>query len=469
MLAGHAPALFAGAGGFLDPSAATGNDSYTVSLLHCDGSDAQIGTPYLIDSAHAVPSRKNQWTLGAGTPRLAASPPFNQAMYFPGNGFFTCPYADDLIPTGDFTIDFYFYSSTGEQIGTIIGICPPTGCGPWAFVQGGTGQYSKVTNLQFYASSNGSSYDMANGLLIGSISTNTYNHIALSRKGATWYAFLNGQLSQSWTDPTPFFRTVAPLQLGGGLGSYMNGLVDEVRISNGIARWTATFVPQTSPYYDIVTLGGGNDVATKLLLHFDGNLTDSAKGSLSQPRVFTNYGANFGGSGAAIGSTAIGFAAPGQRVTCPDSSELNFNNSDFTIDFWFYRSLAGAVGDIVGKRAGNADLAPYLFSDQGNGTILYLGSNSGSSWNINQVVTSAAPLNVWMHLAAVRRGSDFSLYYNGNRTAQYNLGGGSFWQNGSVLSIGGNSSASVHGYVEELRICDVARWAGPFAPPIAPY
>jgi hypothetical protein len=45
-------------------------------------------------------------------------------------------------------------------------------------------------------------------------------------------------------------------------GQGFNGYIDELRISKGIARWTANFTPPAAPYTEA-------DSYTKLMFHFD--------------------------------------------------------------------------------------------------------------------------------------------------------------------------------------------------------
>ena len=87
--------------------------------------------------------------------------------------------------------------------------------------------------------------------------------------------------------------------------------------------------------------------------------------------------------------------------------------------------------------------------------------------NVNANINLA--LNTWYHIAAVRSGTTMTLYTNGlgglpvTVPAQIDRAG--------VLQIGGLATTNylLNGYIDELRISNVARWTGNFTPPGGPY
>jgi hypothetical protein len=83
----------------------------------------------------------------------------------------------------------------------------------------------------------------------------TWTHIAFVRNGTTFKIFVNGE-SKTLTAITAIgtndlgtntgLLRIGTTQFSGGL--YFNGWLSGVRISKGIARWTANFTPQTTMY-----------------------------------------------------------------------------------------------------------------------------------------------------------------------------------------------------------------------------
>jgi hypothetical protein len=99
------------------------------------------------------------------------------------------------------------------------------------------------------------------------LATNTWYHLALVRSGDSWYFFINGvQLGTTRTQTAAVPDLAGTVSIGGYSwwdAYYLNGWLDELRVSKGIARWTADFSGSLpSARYD-------RDSYTVLLLHND--------------------------------------------------------------------------------------------------------------------------------------------------------------------------------------------------------
>lgn len=80
---------------------------------------------------------------------------------------------------------------------------------------------------------------------------NTYHHIAVCRSGTDFRVFFDGvQSGATVTDSTAIGPTVRDLDLGAlvGTAQELNGLIGAVRITKGVARYTANFTPPTTMY-----------------------------------------------------------------------------------------------------------------------------------------------------------------------------------------------------------------------------
>jgi len=82
--------------------------------------------------------------------------------------------------------------------------------------------------------------------------TGTWYHVAVSRDSSnTIRTFINGQQTGSLVNTNSLTSGSQPLFIGGinGLSaSSLNGNIDEVRISKGVARWTSSFTPPDHEY-----------------------------------------------------------------------------------------------------------------------------------------------------------------------------------------------------------------------------
>ena len=97
-----------------------------------------------------------------------------------------------------------------------------------------------------------------------SVSLNTWNHIAVSKHNGTTRLFLNGVVQGTFVDSVDY-GTAKPLIIGNtyALTAPFAGYTDEIRVSNGIARYTSAFVVPLSEFT--------SDTNTVLLLHLNGD------------------------------------------------------------------------------------------------------------------------------------------------------------------------------------------------------
>ena len=161
----------------------------------------------------------------------------NTSMYFDGTGDYL--YIPSSINygygTGDFTIEFWLYlNSTGLQ--TIVSqLSTNPQVRPHIYYSSGVRLYV-----------NGA--DVITG---GAVTVSTWTHIALSRSATSTRLFINGTQSGSTYTDSNNYGTSSPLIIADyGVpvtGSNMlNGYIDDLRVTRGVARYTANFTPPTS-------------------------------------------------------------------------------------------------------------------------------------------------------------------------------------------------------------------------------
>jgi hypothetical protein len=80
---------------------------------------------------------------------------------------------------------------------------------------------------------------------------NTWQHVALVRNGNSFVLYKDGVSVASLTNSGSINQTTAAILVGGSVGNEsFQGYMDEVRITKGIARYTANFTPPTEPFAD---------------------------------------------------------------------------------------------------------------------------------------------------------------------------------------------------------------------------
>jgi hypothetical protein len=86
-----------------------------------------------------------------------------------------------------------------------------------------------------------------------SIAVNNWAHVAVVRSGTTFRAYVNGVSGTAVTGVSAaiFYSATAP-SVGSLAGaSSFNGYLDDLRITKGVARYTANFTPPTAQFPDI--------------------------------------------------------------------------------------------------------------------------------------------------------------------------------------------------------------------------
>jgi hypothetical protein len=166
------------------------------------------------------------------------------SMYFDGAGdYIGAPSASDLIfGSGAFTVELFFYrAGAGDQsyMETLIDF-RASDTNSTAFSVG-----TKSTgDVGTYGYPTGSSWTAR-----GTFTANAWNHIAVVSTGSTGYFFLNGV--QQWTGSMGSTNyTEGTLKIGAAVSTTytFNGYVDEVRVTKGVARYTADFTPPNAAF-----------------------------------------------------------------------------------------------------------------------------------------------------------------------------------------------------------------------------
>lgn len=218
----------------------SGIDPAAKLVLHCDGTDASTTFTDSSSSARTVTAVGNAQIDTAQFKFGTAS------GLFDGTGdFLTVPnHADFDFGSGDFTIDFWIRPHVTNVQMIPMGKRANSGVvAPFAFY------FPAANPLGFYSSSNGSSFDIANNRSCGNWSADTWVHIAVVRSGSTWYTFNAGTQISTWSSSATVMVNTDLLRIGADSDGFgVNGWMDEIRVSKGVARWTADFTPPTIAY-----------------------------------------------------------------------------------------------------------------------------------------------------------------------------------------------------------------------------
>lgn len=208
----------------------------------------------------------------------------------------------------------------------------------------------------------------------------------------------------------------------------------------------------------------GNDSDCKLLLHFEGtDASTTFTDSSSSARTGTANGNAQIDTAQYYFQTSSGlFDGTGDFVTYPDSNDWTFAGN-FTIEVHARFSSLAASRALWGQ--GSSATAQYRLIVSTAGAITF------EVINTSTIITMASAngvivIDTWYHIAVVRNGNDFNLYVNGVSVAS-TTDADAIPNYAGTFRVGadGASANGMAGWLDELRVSNVARWTTGFTVP----
>lgn len=204
-------------------------------------------------------------------------------------------------------------------------------------------------------------------------------------------------------------------------------------------------------YYIRDEVQGIADEHTILLLHGE-DFTDS---SIYSEQI-TNAGCTLSDSGKF--GKAISFTNLNKLETVEQIFDIN---GEFTIDFWFNQREKKANATFIGGTQ--------------TGTFKIILSNGVPVFQVHGQTSYYSSfvdtqLNTWYHFALTGKNKTYSLFMDGTKKNTFTYTGNI---SNDILRIGlnvaQNSTGSIEGVMDEIRISNVVRWDSDFTPPTEPY
>jgi len=167
------------------------------------------------------------------------------SMYFDGSGdYLAVPSSPNLgFASGDFTVEGWLYLNSYPGTSAAMYVCD--------FRNGSTNNFGfGVIGVSGFARPYmfvGSGPVDATGST--SLSLGVWYHIAMVRSGSTVTYYLNGVSDATMT--TSYSQGATGVTIGArytGSTEYVNGYIDDLRITKGVARYTTTFTPPTAAF-----------------------------------------------------------------------------------------------------------------------------------------------------------------------------------------------------------------------------
>jgi hypothetical protein len=230
------------------PALGSDPDYASVSLLlHGDGAN---GSTTFTDTSPRVKTM----SIGGGTPTISST----QSKFSGGTSMFfdnpssvnvadhlTTPSDSDFaFGTASFTVEAWIYQVGQAIYSTMFEI----------------GAHGASTGIAFFTGSDG--FRIYSGSFFGgsgnALTLNTWQHVAFCRDGSTLRMFLNGTqtstatFTNNLTVTTNVSVAYAKGQNPSGTSNDVkfNGYIDDLRVTKGVARYTANFTAPTAPFPD---------------------------------------------------------------------------------------------------------------------------------------------------------------------------------------------------------------------------
>lgn len=212
-------------------NAPPGIDSYAKLVLHADTAgfvDSSLSpkTPTIWGSPQLDTVVKK---FGAGSLHLTGD----------GQGIIFGAHTDWDFGTNPFTVEFWVYVESNNGGGYIT--ADSGSYDGWLIRNSNDGKSIAFSIFDTYQTTS------------NPISLNSWAHIAMVRDGTSFVIYHDGLVAGSWTiSASKAFATSQALCVGNrqssGYSNSMDGRIDEVRISKGIARYSGPFTPPTEPF-----------------------------------------------------------------------------------------------------------------------------------------------------------------------------------------------------------------------------
>jgi hypothetical protein len=442
---------------------------YVTMLLPGNGTNGAQNNTFLDSSTNNFSiTRNGNTTQGTFAPYGA-----NWSNFFngPSSGtYFETPTNTAFqLGTSDFTIEFWVFITSGASQ-TCVCRTDTGGSAQNGMLLG----YSDGTDILWYATSNGSTWNIISGGVLCSVASvkNTWAHFAYVRSGSTFTAYVNGTQAYTTTSSAAINQVTNGFRIGTantGTGSTnFGGYISNFRYVKGSAVYTANFTPSTAPLTAITNTSLLTCQSNRFIDNSANNFTITRNGDVSV-QVFSPFSPTASYAAGTNGGSGY-FDGTGDYLSIADNAALELGSSNFCIENWFYQQ-ANSSRSIVNKRANSSSYGLSIFAQNASNSVEVYISSNGSSWGIvNGTSLGTIIPSAWNHVALYRSGNSWYGAMNGTVTL-LTTNSSAVVNNSSAWNFGAESDGfGVTGYLADGRIVigSAVYGASNFTPPTAP-
>ena len=315
-------------------------------LLPFDGSNGATSTADSSSMGNAITFNGNA-QISTSQSKFGSS-----SAYFDGTGDYIDAGGSSLrsaCDSGDFALEFWFYQDSRPDYASLI-TNYGTGNGGWAvYINSGSPQQV------YWWHYNGSGWvylNQSQGTRT-TITLDTWHHVAVTRSGSTFRLFLNGTQEDTITDSNNItasngavFNGLRFGTINAGLQYAFHGYIDDVRITNGDARYTSNFTPPTTAH-----LTSAGDVNKHIVVNSDADGVAIGTGGINQARVAKAW-VNLDTTQAAASMIRESYNVSSMTDTATGRYTINFSAALSSANYCF----AGSAGNNASTTTNGRDV-----------------------------------------------------------------------------------------------------------------
>ena len=301
----------------------------------------------------------------------------------------------------------------------------------------------------------------------GSFQSTNFEHWVLQRNSSNTLTMYKDGTSIGSTTSTGTYD-LNPFSVGSfnsGGNQQIHAILDEIRITKGVARYGTTADSQTEAFPTSTGNTSDDSLYDRVSLLIQSDTTDGSTtfldGSENVHTITPTNQVHHDVNQKKFGNTSIYFDGSGDYLTVAENNTLVLSG-DFTIETWIYFSDTTTAIFIDNRSSNNANsFALYQYS-----TKLHVYIDTA-----DKIVSAngAISANTWYHVAVTRENGDMKLFIDGTQT-------GSTWSDSTNRTYDDSdwafgryklgSGQDLDGYMEDIRITrHTARYTSNFTKP----
>ena len=294
----------------------------------------------------------------------------------------------------------------------------------------------------------------------GTISYNTWHHVAFVRSSGTTTIYVDGVVGSSGSDTHNYGSQAITVGDYGSGGYGYAGYIRDLRLVKGTAVYTSAFTPPTEA---LTAVSGTELLACHLPYFADGSTNDhtiTTNGNVKTlpfgPYDYSPWlDSDHGGS--------VFFDGTNDYIVAATDTNFGFGTGDFTIEMWVYSDFEKS-GDYLTTFGYNNqginhsyDKFRYYHGTLGGSNVMYTTGATGHKYS-------------WNHVAVTRESGTTRIFANGKQGASTTVSHS--WPDYAIAlgcTEAGTGAFMYDGYIADARyVKGTAIYTSNFTPPTAP-